>query len=216
MALPTTVLLAYFEGVLRDSLRLLLERDGDLRVVGCVGDCTEAVRIAAQSAPDVAVLEALVPGMDGFEAARAMKRVAPGVAVLIVAAQGSPETVRQALEAGASGYLLKTAAGEELVRAVRALASGRRYVGAGVAEIGPELIGTSHTEARSLTALTAREREVLRLVAEGMSSADAAKVLGLSTRSVETYRGRVMHKLKLASVAALVKFAIRNGFTTVD
>jgi DNA-binding NarL/FixJ family response regulator len=213
---PVSVLLADDHGVLRDSVKLLLEKDGDIRVVASVADGVEAVRQAVRLAPRVAVLDISMPGTGGIEAARILARAAPAVAVLMLSVHAAPEIVRQALRAGASGYVLKSAAGEELLRAVRALGAGRRYVAAGLAETGPELLGGGRALAQPLDTLTAREREVLRLVAEGKSNAEAARALGLSTRTVETYRARLMQKLRLDSIAALVKFAIRHGLVSAD
>jgi DNA-binding NarL/FixJ family response regulator len=123
------------------------------------------------------------------------------------------ELVRQSILAGARGFLLKESAGEEVVRAVRAVAAGQRYFGGGIASKLLDLPGASGA---GMDVLTAREREVLQLVAEGKSNAEAAAVLGLSPRSVETYRGRLMQKLGIEDLPSLVKFAIRQGLTTLD
>jgi DNA-binding NarL/FixJ family response regulator len=202
------VLIADDHGVLRDGLRRLLESSEGLQVVGAVGDGRAAVEMAAARQPDVVVMDVGMPGLNGIAATRAILGCCPGAGVVMLSMHASPEIVRQALLAGARGYLLKECAGDEVVLAVRAVAAGERYLGQGVAEPGSPGAG-------GLGALTRRELEVLQLVVEGKSNAAAAGILGLSPRSVETYRARLMQKLAVDDLPSLVKLAIRHGLTAL-
>ncbi len=208
-----TVLLADDHGVLRDGVRRLLEATGDMRVVAIADNGREALEKATEVRPDVALLDISMPGLSGIEATRAIIARLPKTAVVILSMYSSTELVQEALSAGARGYLLKESAGEEVVKAVRATATGRRFLGAGITDLLIE--GCIH--GRVATAhLTARERDVLRLVVEGKSNIESAAALGLSPRSVETYRLRLMQKLGLSDLPSLVKFAIRHGLTTLE
>ena len=209
-----TVLLADDHGVLRDGVRRLLEATGDIRVVAVADNGHEALEKATEVRPDVALLDIAMPGLSGIEATRAIMARLPKTAVVILSMHSSTELVQEALCAQARGYLLKEAAGEEVVKAVRAVAAGRRYLGAGITELVIE--GCIHGRVATAAHLTARERDVLRLVVEGKSNIESAAALGLSPRSVETYRLRLMQKLGLSDLPSLVKFAIRHGITTLE
>lgn len=209
-----SVLLADDHGVLRDGVRRLLEANADIRVVATADDGLEAVDKTAELQPHVAVIDISMPRLNGVDATRAIAQQTPATAVVILSMHASAELVRQALLAGARGYLLKESAGEEVISAVRTVAAGQRYFGAGIADkVLAELPGGT---GEGLDSLTPREREVLQLITEGKSNAEAAAILGLSPRSVETYRGRLMQKLDLEDLPALVKFAIRHGLTTLE
>lgn len=209
------VLIADDHGVLRDGVQRLLETHSDIKVVSMANDGIEAVEAAARLRPDVVVMDITMPRMSGIEATRAAVESMPSLGVVVLSMHSTVELVREALLAGARGYLLKESAGREVEKAVRAVAAGKRFLGAGIADkIAAEF---PYAAKRSdIDYLTPREREVLRLVAEGRSSAEAAAILGLSTRSVETYRARLMDKLKIEDLPSLVKFAIRHGITTAD
>ena len=209
------VLLADDHGVLRDGVQRLLEVHSDIKVVSMVSDGCEAVEMAGRLRPDVVVMDITMPGLSGIDATRAMVGNLPGIGVVVLSMHSTVELVRQALLAGARGYLLKESAGREVESAVRAVAAGRRFLGAGIADkIAAEY---PYPAKRSdLDYLTPREREVLRLIVEGRSSAEAAAILGLSPRSVDTYRARLMDKLQIDDLPSLVKFAIRHGITTTD
>jgi DNA-binding NarL/FixJ family response regulator len=208
------VLLADDHGVLRDGVQRLLEAGGDIKVVATVDDGCTAVAQAVQLQPDVVVMDISMPVLNGIDATRSILQGAPKTGIVVLSMHSSVEVVRQALLAGARGYLLKESAGEEVVRAVRTVAAGRRFLGEGIAD---KLLTTfPHPPTQSgIELLTPREREVLRLVADGKSNAEAAAILGLSPRSVETYRARLMQKLGIEDLPTLVKFAIRHGMTTL-
>jgi DNA-binding NarL/FixJ family response regulator len=202
-----SVLLADAHAILLDSLRALLEAEGDLKVVGRAMDGEEAVRLARQLRPDIAIVEVKMPVMNGIEATRRIRESSPSTLILMLSAQASAHYVDQALRAGAGGYVVKGSSGPELVKAVRAIIEGKRYLSASLARgMAPD----------PLASLTVREREVLQLIADGKSNAAAASILGLSPRSVETYRARAMQKLGIEDLPTLVKFAIRHGITTLE
>lgn len=207
------VLVADDHGVLRDGLRRLLETDPAIRVVAAANDGREAVARAAETMPQVVVMDISMPGLNGIEATRSIMASAPATGVVMLSMHSSEGTVREALDAGARGYLLKESAGDEIIHAVRAVASGGRYFGQGV-EVGR--LEPRQDGAAAADALTATERRILRLVVEGRSNAETARILELSPRTVETYRGRLMAKLQVEDLTALVKYAIRNGITSAE
>lgn len=195
-------------------MRRLLEAEGDIRVVAVVDNGRDALERATALRPRVALLDISMPELSGIETTRAVVAASPGTAAVILSMHSSPELVREALRAGARGYVLKESAGEEVVKAVQAVAAGRRFFGTGIEEL--IVAGCLGGRVDAAAQLTARERDVLRLIVEGKSNADTAKLLGLSPRSVETYRLRLMQKLGLADLPSLVKFAIRHGITTLE
>lgn len=209
-----TVLLADDHGVLLDGVRRLLEASGGIRVVAVANNGHEALEKITEVRPDVALLDIAMPALSGIEATRAIMARFPKTAIVILSMHSSPELVQEALRAGARGYLLKESAGEEVVKAVRAVAAGRHFLGVGITELVIE--GCIHGRVDTAAHLTARERDVLRLVVEGKSNIESAAALGLSPRSVETYRLRLMQKLGLSDLPSLVKFAIRHGITTLE
>lgn len=208
------VLLADDHGVLRDGLRRLIETDLGIRVVAAANDGQEAVAKAAETRPEVVVMDISMPGLNGVEATRSIACASPATRVLILSMHGSADVVRRALAAGARGFVHKESAGEEILAAIRAVAGGARYLGAGIA---PAVnIAGVRRRGRGGEELTATEREIVRLVGEGCSTAEAAAQLGLSPRTVETYRGRLMAKLQLEDAAGLIRFAIRSGIVHLD
>jgi DNA-binding NarL/FixJ family response regulator len=210
------VLLADDHGVLRDGVRRLLEADTGIKVVAVVDTGRKAVEQAAQVSPDVVVMDITMPELNGIEATRAILARDSAIGVVILSMHYSAAVIRRAMLAGARGYVLKESAGDEVVTAVHAVAGGGRYMGIGVghrllAEFPSGLSGPGGVDR-----LTAREREVLQLVAEGKSNAEAAQILSLSPRTVETYRGRLMQKLQLGDLPSLVRYAIRHGIISVE
>jgi DNA-binding NarL/FixJ family response regulator len=208
------VLVADDHGVLRDGLCRLLETDPEIRVVAAANDGHEAVAQAAAMRPEVVLMDISMPNMGGIEATRSIVNLAPETGVVMLSMHSAECTVREALDAGARGYLLKESAGAEVLSAVRAVAAGGRYLGQGLGALHP---GPARGDPGDLSArLTVSERRILRHVVEGKSNVETARLLGLSPRTVETYRGRLMEKLQVDDLPALVKFAIRNGLTSAE
>ena len=206
-----TVVLADDHALMREGLKALLEAQGDLRIVAEAANGREAVRLTLALEPDVLIMDIAMPEMNGIEAAALLRRRCPRVAVVILSMHSDAEYLHRALEAGAAGYLLKEAAGREVVAAVRAVCRGGRYFSAALGDAA--LAAAAAPAASPLSRLSERERQVLQLVAEGRSSAEIAARLHLSPKSVDTYRSRLMKKLGLESFAALVKFALQHGVT---
>jgi len=214
-----TVFLADDHAVMRDGLKLLLESQAGIQVVGAAGDGREAVRLVARLRPQVALMDISMPQMNGIEATRQIRETCPETKIIILSMHSSSDHVLQALQAGARGYLLKAEAGDEVIKAVRAVHAGERYLSKKVSDrvIDDFLRLTEGTITDNrLAALSAREREVLQLVAEGYSTAEIAGILPLSAKTVESYRSRIMEKLDLKNLAAMIKFAIRHGLTQAD
>ena len=213
--MPIKVVLVDDHAVVRDGLAMLLELQQDMRVCGSFGDAAQAVGFCADLQPDVVVLDVSLPGLDGIEAARRIHELCADTRILMVSMHSGTEYVAQALNAGADGYVVKESAGAELVEAVRAVDSGKRFLSRKISRRGLEESLRQTVPADPLERLTARERQVLKLVVEGHSSNDIAAALGLSSRSVDTYRSRLMAKLELEDLASLVKFAVRRGVTSL-
>jgi DNA-binding NarL/FixJ family response regulator len=201
--------------LVRDGVSRLLEAQPDLQVMGSFGDGTAAVRFAEREEPDVAVVDIAMPKESGIDITRRLRDAAPETAVLVLSMHSNPEYVHQALLAGALGYVAKESAGPVLVEAIRAVHAGRRYLSDTLGYEALQRYQASAEQRDPLGALSARERQVLRYTVEGKTIAQTAAQLGVSPKSVETYRSRVMTKLGIVDLPGLVKFAIRNGITTV-
>jgi DNA-binding NarL/FixJ family response regulator len=214
--MSTRVLIADDHGVLREGVRELLQISSDLRVVATARDGREAVAKAAELAPEVVVMDISMPKLSGIEATRLIVGKAPATGVVMLSMHHSLKMIGQALAAGARGYLLKASAANELLAAVRAIAAGGRYLGAGTAVSANQFSLRDAFANSAGDALTVAEHKILRLVVDGSSNAETARALGLSPRTVETYRSRMMEKLQLENLPALVKFAIRHGITGFD
>lgn len=211
-----TVLLADDHAMVRDGLKLLLESQQDITVVGLASNGREAVKLARKHAPDVVLLDIAMPELNGIEAAQKIREALPRTRIIILSMHATSEHVYRALKAGADGYLLKESAGAEVVLAVRAAYGGRRYLSEKIAAAvhGMHLSEGGAAALKSpLESLSEREREVLQFVVEGRSSAEIASAINLSPKTVETYRSRIMQKLDVHDVAGLVKFALQHGVT---
>lgn len=213
--MPIAVFVADDHAIVREGLASLLGAQPDMRVVGTAADGRETVREIALLEPDVVVMDIAMPRTNGIEATREIRDRVPRARVIVLSMHSSAEVVFHALEAGASGYLLKESAAKEIIDAVRAVHAGRRYLGRKVAEMVADNVGRA-SSASPLESLSKRERQVLQLVAEGHSSARIAAALDLSPKSVDTYRSRLMGKLHIGDVAGLVKFAIQHGLTSLE
>ncbi|HWQ38811.1 MAG TPA: response regulator transcription factor [Burkholderiales bacterium] len=207
------VLIADDHAMMRDGLKALLSADPEFEVIGEVGNGRDTVRRAEELGPDAVILDISMPDLNGIEAARLLRERCPGVRIVMLSMHSSSEHVFRAFEAGASAYLLKDSAGAEMKAALRAACAGRRYLSRAIADLDPSKRALP-ARASPLERLSARERQVLQLVVEGHSSAEIARLVHLSPKSVETYRARLMRKLGVKDVPALVKFAIEHGLTT--
>ena len=213
--MPISVILVDDHEVVRDGLRHLIEAQPDLRFLGGFGDGAAAVRFAASAHPDVAIVDIAMPRMNGIEVTRQIHDACPGTEVLILSMHADPEFIYQALRAGARGYIIKESAGAEMVDALRMLRGGQRYLSRKIDAAGLERYLLERGDDNPIERLSARERQVLQLIVEGRTSAEAAERLSLSPKSVDTYRSRMMKKLEIEDLASLVKFAIRQGITSL-
>jgi two-component system response regulator NreC len=204
------VLIVDDHAIVRSGLRLLLEQQEDIECVGEAGDAQEAVREVRRQNPDVVVLDIVMPGTSGIEAAPELLNACPDTKLLVLSMEDDPSYVREAFAAGALGYVLKEAAESEVVQAVREVATGRRYVhpSLGARLAAAEAQGRAQAEADPLSD---REREVLRLLALGHTNQEIAGILFISVRTAETHRAHIMRKLQLSTRAELVRHAIATG-----
>jgi DNA-binding NarL/FixJ family response regulator len=214
-----TVFLADDHAVVRDGLRFLLQAQPDIQVIGDASNGRDAMLRVPELCPDVVVMDIAMPELNGIESTRRLAEISPGTRVIILSMHSTSEHIFRALQAGAWGYLLKESAGVEVADAVRAVHAGRRYLSAAISDrlIDDYVRQRQAREAKGpLARLSPREWEVLQLVVEGHSSADIADVLCLSSKTVETYRSRLMQKLGIGDLPGLVKFAIQHGLTPLE
>ena len=214
-----TVFLADDHAVVRDGLRFLLEAHQDIQVIGDAANGREAVRQVTELCPDVVVMDIAMPELNGIEAARQVHELCPSTQVVMLSMHSTAEYVFRALHAGARGYLLKESAGIELINAVRTVYGGHRYLSQ---KISDQMVDEhlrprgANAVASPLERLSPREREIMQLVVEGQSSAEIARRIFLSPKTVETHRSRLMVKLGVNGLPSLVKFAIQHGMTPLE
>lgn len=219
MASPTKILLVEDHTLFRSGMRSLLEGADHLTIVGEAADGREALKLAKKLKPDIVVMDVAMPNLNGIEATRQIRAALPNTRVIMLSMHGNREYIFESLRAGASGYLLKDAAFDELVQAIQEVRAGRTFLNSSIAEIIKEDYverARGETPADLLHLLSAREREVLQLVAEGLSSSEIGQRLHLSVHTIDTHRRHIMDKLKIDNLAALIKFAIRHGLTTLE
>jgi two-component system response regulator NreC len=204
------VLVVDDHAVVRSGLRRVLDAEKDIETIGDAANAERAVFEALEHKPDVVLMDVVMPGKSGIEAVPALLQAVPDVRVLILSMQDDPHYVREAFEAGASGYVLKEAADTDVVEAVRAVASGSRYVHPA---LGAKLVAAETEERKRAESdpLSEREREVLRLLALGHTNQEIAALLYISVRTAETHRAHIMQKLSLSSRAELVRYALDHG-----
>lgn len=202
------ILLADDHMMVRQGIRAVLEREG-FEVVAEATDGREAVKLAEKHKPDVAVLDVAMPLLNGIDAAREIRRVSPRTKTTLLTVHEENQYVVEALRAGVTGYVVKTKAADDLVKAIREVSLGAVYMSPGVSReaVRAYLDGTEP----SSDGLTPREREVLQLVAEGKTTKEVAAVLGISVKTAESHRSRIMEKLDIHETASLVRYAIRLG-----
>ena len=212
------ILLADDHRIIREGLASLLERQQDMEVIQQASDGLQAASLSRDLNPDVVVMDLTMPGMNGIEATRLITNQVPGVKVLCLSVHGDTQFISAVLDAGASGYLLKDCAFEELVMAIHTVIGNQIY-------LSPEIAGTvvddykarrPESGASAFSKLTEREREIVQLLAEGQTTKEIAEGLCLSVKTVGTHREHLMAKLHLHSLAQLTKYAIREGLTSVE
>jgi DNA-binding NarL/FixJ family response regulator len=214
---PIQILLADDHAVLRTGLRMLLDAQPDMEVIGEASDGNEAVEQALASQPDVVLMDVAMSGGGGLEATQQIRQQAPGIRVLMLSMYDDESYLRRALEAGASGYALKRAADTELLSAIRAVAQDEVYLHPALTRVlvsdllKREASPSEAPRPATLPRLSEREVEVLRLVALGHTNQEIADTLVLSVKTVESYKGRLMEKLGLRGRAALVRYAVDAG-----
>lgn len=206
------VLLADDHALMREGLRALLTATSDIEVVGEVRTGREAEQQAVLLNPCVVLMDIAMPDLNGIEAARLIHARSPAVRIMMLSMHATAEYVYRAFEAGACGYLLKEAAAEEVITAVRTVHGGGRYLSPALAESVPDP-ATGYARG-PVDRLSTRERQVLQLVVEGRTSNEIASMINLSPKSVDTYRSRLMLKLGVRDLPALVKFALEHGLTS--
>jgi len=212
------ILLADDHQIMREGLRALLEQQPGVEVVAEAQDGRTAVKLVGELSPDVAILDIGMPDLNGIEATRRIMQEVKGVKVIGLSMHSDKRFVSEMLKAGASGYLLKDCALEELARAIHAVVENKIYLSPGIAGvvIGDYVQHLATAEPASAPVLTGREREVLQLMAEGKSTKQIALHLKVSVKTVETHRQNIMRKLDVYSVAELTKYAIREGLTSLE
>ena len=204
------VLLADDHSVVRDGLRRLVDGAGDMTVVAEAADGREAIRMAAESLPDVAVVDISMPGLDGLEVVERIHGAQPKTAILVLTMHEEEQYVVRAFGVGASGYITKRAAADQLLKAIRKVHGGGRYLTDEAAEAMARRMGKGPSGRTALDALSTREIQVLRGLALGKSNREIAEGYAISTKTVDTYRFRLLKKLGLRNNAELTRFAIQN------
>ena len=204
------VLLADDHQMFREALCHLLQSQPDMDVVGQAGDGMQVVELARKTNPQIVCMDISMPGMDGAEVTRTLRKALPQVMVVALSAYSDQQYVLDMLDAGASGFVTKAEASDELLRAIRTVLSGRTYLCPDVAGVVTGALMGQGGAAKPVAVLGARERQVLKLVAEGCTSNQIADMLGIAPSTVEVHRRNIMRKLGLHSVAALTRYVVNN------
>ncbi len=212
------VLLVDDHKIIREGLRALIENQSDMQVIAESPDGRTAVQLAQQLSPDVVIMDIAMPDLNGVEATRQIIASSSSVKVIALSMRSDRRFVAEMLKAGASGYLLKDCAFEDLVRAIRAVIEDQTYLSPGVADVVVEdyIHRLSETDISAFSILSAREREVLQLLAEGGTTNEISLHLHVSVKTIETHRRNIMKKLDIYSMAELTKYAIREGLTSLQ
>ena len=213
--MPITIFILDDHPVIIEGLTQLCNAQEDMRVVGTATGGRDALQAIARLRPDIVIADIAMPDLNGIEATRQILEHAPETRVIILSMHSTPDHIFNALDAGASSYVLKENAATQVLRAVRAVHAGGRYLCERAAEITANL-ATRPRRTKPLDRLSRREREILPLVASGRTSAEIAAGLGLSPKTVDTYRSRLMQKLDIHDLPALVRFSIQQGITSLD
>jgi len=212
------VILADDHQIVRQGLRALLEAESDMTVVGEVSEGLSVADTVTRLAPDVLVLDLMMPGLNGLEVTRQVSQRSPSVRIIVLSMHANEAYVLEALRNGAAGYVLKDSSTDTLVTAIRTTMEGRRYLCAPLSEMAMEafLQKAQNVAIDPYDSLTGREREVLQLAAEGHTNTAIADRLSISPRTAEVHRARIMEKLQLTNQTGLIKYAIRKGLLDMD
>ena len=212
------ILVADDHGIVREGLKALLEKQSGMEVVGEAEDGQAAVALAEKLSPDVLVMDMSMPNLNGIEATRLVLENIPGTKVIILSMHSDKNIVKEALEAGVSGYVLKSHIFDEMLRALETVVGGRRYLSPRITDVViDDYLGKSAEGSPAGTPkLTSRERQIVQLVAEGKTVKEIARILHISPKTADTNRRQIMNKLGIASVAELTKYAMREGLTSLD
>jgi DNA-binding NarL/FixJ family response regulator len=219
VAMHVRLLLADDHVLIRQGLKALIEKENGLVVVGEADNGMATVKMVGETSPHVVIMDVAMPDLNGIEATRKIVCEHPQTKVIALSGHANKTYVREMLSAGASAYVLKNRAYEELVRAVQEVMQGRKYLSPDIARgVIDDYVEMAHavSEHPAFTILTSREREILQQVAEGRSTKETADTLGVSVKTVETHRRNIMEKLDLHSVAELTKYAVREGVSSLD
>jgi two-component system, NarL family, response regulator NreC len=206
--MPTRIVLADDHVLVRQGLKSLLERE-HFQVMAEASDGQDAVRLIESHHPDIAILDISMPTLNGIDAARGLSRSAPKTKVILLTQHEEEQYIHEALEAGVKGYVLKNQVANDLIQAIRQVCRGEFYLSPGISRAVMEAY--RNKSERPADPLTVRERQVLQLIAEGKSTKDTASVLGISVKTAESHRMRLMQKLNIHETASLVRYAVRRG-----
>lgn len=212
----TKVLLADDHTIVREGILSLLQADPSIVVVGTAENGQEVVEKARRTFPDIVVMDIAMPLLNGIDASRQLKRLMPNTQVIVLTMYADEEYVVRALEAGVRGYLLKKSAAAELFQAIRAVERGDYYLSSDISHVVVEQVLTKRPRTDDGAALSDRERQILQLVAEGHTNRQIATTLGITPKTVDTHRTRLMTKLDIHDTPGLVRYAIRKGIVRAD
>jgi len=210
------ILVADDHPVVRKGLQMCLAKQERLKILGEAVDGEDAVQKTKELKPDVLLLDISMPKMNGLDVTAMLRKEVPDTRILILSVHSNKEYVFRVIQAGAHGYVSKEASPEELFQAIEAVYAGETYFSAEIAQVALNQLVTSGGKKEPFSQLTAREREVLVLIAEGKSNKEIASALNVGVRTIETHRERIMRRLNIHSVAGLTKFAIANGMVTLE
>jgi DNA-binding NarL/FixJ family response regulator len=214
---PISILLVDDHTLVREGIRALVEKLSNVKVINEAKDGREALRLVRQNRPDVVLMDIAMPGLNGLEATARLSKDYPDIKVIILSMYANEEYVREAIRAGAVGYLAKRSAAAELEHAITAVSRGEKYFSPLIsARITRDRTGRPTIDRASIERLTPRQREILQLIAERHSTKDIAAVLKISTKTVETHRAQLMERLGIHDVPGLVRFAIRAGLASLE
>jgi DNA-binding NarL/FixJ family response regulator len=214
---PIRILIADDHTLLRDGIRAILESLDDVQVVAEASDGLEAIEMAHKFQPSLVLMDIGMSGMNGLDATAQLRKEFPHLKIVMLSMHANEEYVLQALRAGAAGYLLKDARKQELTFAIKSVAEGKTYLSPQVSRhVIDRYVSSVEAESSPLEQITPRQREILKLIAEGRSNKEIAHVLNISIKTVDTHRTQLMERLDIHDVAGLVRFAIKNGLVNLN